>query len=472
MSPFASFPASDTQRREEEKRLVRKLDRRLMPMLCAMYLFAYLDRANLGNARLQGLPRDTLQGDPTGVLFDWVTSAFYFPYILWQVPAILLLKLSSPRIWIGVMGVGWGLCTVLSSTAFNFPGLMIARIGVGVFEAGFSPGFPFYLSLFYTREEIGMRTAYCYGFATVAGAFSGLIAFGIQHLHTALANWRLLFIIEGIPTVLLGLCAILTLPSRPEDTIIFNEKEREIALERRNRGRKGDIGRMVQKTHIISAFKDWKVYCAGVVHFAGDCATGSITAFLPTIIKTFGHTDAIAQLLTVPPYAVAGLVLCLTSYASDRLQSRGVFIAVACFIAGVGYVLLLTVSLNNVRYFATFCITAGAYTAIGLVLAWFSHNFGSETKTAAGIPLFNSLGQCGSILGSHLFPSKDGPRYIKGFAATAAVQFSGAIGALTLATYYSLENRRRDRRFGKPDPGASVDTSQLADEAPDFRYTP
>lgn len=111
-------------------------------------------------------------------------------------------------------------------------------------------------ALFYTREEIGMRTAYCYGFATVAGAFSGLIAFGIQHLHAALANWRLLFIIEGIPTVLLGICAIFILPSRPEDTIIFNEKEREIALERRNRGRKGDIGRMVQKSMCLNFSHD------------------------------------------------------------------------------------------------------------------------------------------------------------------------------------------------------------------------
>ncbi|KAI0800092.1 hypothetical protein C8Q74DRAFT_1214130 [Fomes fomentarius] len=132
------------------------------------------------------------------------------------------------------------------------------------------------------------------------------------------------------PTVVLGISAILILPSRPEDTSILNAKERKIALERRNTagGRKEDIGRMAQRAHNISSFKGWKVYCAGVVHFAEDCATGSMTAFLPT---TSGHT--------------------------------------ACFIEGVGYVLLLTVSLYNVRYFAIFCITAGTYTAIGLVLA-------------------------------------------------------------------------------------------------------
>ena len=143
---------------------------------------------------------------------------------------------------------------------------MVARIGLGAFEAGFSPGFPLYFGkpllgsplhdgpetggagLFYTREEIGMRVAWWFAFAQIAGAFSGLIAFGVQHAHTSIANWRLLFIIEGIPTVILGLCAMLILPNRPEETKLFNEKERELAIERMNRGAKADVGRMLQRS--------------------------------------------------------------------------------------------------------------------------------------------------------------------------------------------------------------------------------
>ena len=92
-----------------------------------------------------------------------------------------------------------------------------------------------------------MRTAYWFGFAALAGAFGGLIAFGIQHAHAAIANWRLLFIVEGVPTVLLGVIAMAILPNRPEETSMVDEHEREIALERRNRGCKGDVGRMVQR---------------------------------------------------------------------------------------------------------------------------------------------------------------------------------------------------------------------------------
>lgn len=116
-----------------------------------------------------------------------------------------------------------------------------------------------FLALFYTREEIGLRLAYYFGFAAFAGAFGGLIAFGVQHVHTAFAKWKLLFLIEGIPSVLTGLLAMTILPNRPEETCIFDEKERALAVERMNRGTKADVGRMLQKGHISAAFKDWRV---------------------------------------------------------------------------------------------------------------------------------------------------------------------------------------------------------------------
>ncbi|KAI0760249.1 MFS general substrate transporter [Fomes fomentarius] len=464
---------------EEEKRLVRKLDLRIMPMICIIYLFAYLDRTNLGNARLQGLPRDVLHGDPTGVLFDWVNSAFFFSYIICPIPATILSKLFPPRIWLGGAAVGWGVCAVLMATAFDFPGLFVARIGLGVFQSCFSPGIPLYLSLFYTREEIGLRLAYYFGFAAFAGAFGGLIAFGVQHVHTAVANWKLLFLIEGIPSVLSGLLAMTILPNRPEETCIFDEKERALAVERMNRGTKADVGRMLQKGHISAAFKDWRrrrlrqIYAAGVMFFAGNSAAASIAAFLPTIIATFGFTNALTQLLTVPPYAVAAVVLFMVCYAADRMQSRGVFVAGASVVGAIGYAILLAVPSNNhVRYFATFCITSGTYISIGVIIAWFAHNLGSETKKAAGLPLYMVIGQCGSVLGSHLFPATEGPRYLKGFAVICGLSSLAAIVAVVLTISYRMENRRRDRKYGRPEYNAPVDTSVLADKAPDFRYTP
>ncbi|KAF8517141.1 MFS general substrate transporter [Hysterangium stoloniferum] len=451
----------------EEKRLVRKLDQRILPIASLMYLFAYLDRGNLGNARLQGLPEDILNGDPTGVLFDWLISGFFFTYILCQIPATLLSKFYSPRIWMGGVGISWGMSSALMATAFSFGSLMVCRLALGAFEAAFAPSMMLYFSIFYTKAEVGLRVASFLGFGAAAGAFSGLIAFGVQHSHSVIPRWKLLFLIEGLPAILMGCAAFIWLPDRPETTTFLTEDERKLAILRMNRGTSGESGLSLNKAHIISTLVDWRVYVGGIMYFGLNCALTSISAFLPTILKTLGYTDALAQLLTVPPYAVAAIVLTSTCWLSDRSQTRGAYV-VGMSSAGIaGYLLLLFVNNVSVRYFATFCIVSATYTSIGVTVAWYSHNLGSETKRAAGIPLYMAIGQCGSILGSHIFLVEEGPRYMLVIMSTVccALQFVTAICAIILSVSYRMENRRRDHVHGKPNPGAKVNLSKLADKA-------
>ncbi|VDC05700.1 unnamed protein product [Peniophora sp. CBMAI 1063] len=457
-----------------EKALVRKLDMRILPILCLMYLAAYLDRSNIGNSRTlpQGI-EEVLGGDPTGALFNWITSIFFFSYILYQLPATLLAKLFPPNLYLGVSSIGFGLCSTLMATGFNFGGLMVCRLFLGAFEAMFGPGMPLYFSYFYTKHEIGLRMAYWFGFAAVAGAFGGLIAFGVAHTNTAISQWRLLFIIEGVPAMVIGFVALKFLPGRPESTGFFNEKERELALARRNRGTSGDSGYKLQRRHIVSAFSDWRIYAGGVIYFSANAVVASISAFLPTILTTLNYTDAKANLMTVPPYAATAVVLTGTAWISDRIQLRGPFVCLYAAIGGIGYLILLIVHDNpHVRYFAVFCIVIGTYTVIGITISWYAHNLGSETKLATGSPIYQGIGQCGSVLGSHLFPKADGPLYEKDFAVLCALEFLAAICAAVLVVYYKRENARRDRVYGKVHPDAFVDTSELADKAPDFRYIP
>ncbi|KAG8683674.1 hypothetical protein FRC09_015930 [Ceratobasidium sp. 395] len=160
----------------------------------------------------------------------------------------------------------------------------------------------------------------------------------------------------------------------------------------------------------------------GIVYFGVNIALASISVFLPTIIKSFGYTNANAQLLTVPPYALAAIFMTIISYISDRIQSRGLFMFASSGIGGIGYLtpnpvgryslLLVIPSHQGARYFAIFLCCAGTYTTIGLSLSWFAHNLGSESKKAAGIPLLMVIGQCGSVLGTHAYPASEGPRYM------------------------------------------------------------
>lgn len=456
-----------------EKKLVRKLDMVIMPLTCALYLFAYLDRSNLGNARLQGLPEDVLGGDPTGTKFDWVSSMFYFSYIITQLPAVVTSKLFRPRIWIGIATIGWGLASTLQAAAFNFGGLLAARFFLGVFEAGFGPMVPLYFTFFYTRNEMGLRIAIWFGFAAVAGAFGGLIAYGVQHVHSYLANWRILFLVEGCPTIALGILTLFTLPDRPDVTKWLHGAEKDLAIERMSRGGMKEEAGTVNKAHVFAALKDWRVYAAGVVYFGVNIALASISVFLPTIIKSFGYTNAKAQLLTVPPYALAAIAMMVASYISDRIQSRGLIMSSMLTIGAIGYLLLLVVSGNQgVRYFAIFLCCAGTYTTIGLAVSWFAHNLGSESKKAAGLPLLMMIGQCGSVLGTHAYPASEGPHYVKGLALCCGFEFLGALVCLILTVSFRLENARRDRVHGRPEEGKVVDTRELADKTPEFRYVP
>jgi len=175
--------------------------------------------------------------------------------------------------------------------------------------------------------------------------------------------------------------------------------------------------------------------------------------------------------MTVPPYAVAAVVLTISSYISDKWQTRGIPTSLSTALGGVGYLILLLVPNNlHARYFATFCITSGTYTSIGLIIAWFAHNLGSETKKATGIPMFMAIGQCGSILGSHLFLTSEAPRYIKGFAVCCGLELFGALCCVVLTISYRMDNAQRNKLHGVPDEDARVDVAQLADKAQNFRY--
>ncbi|KAF8137297.1 major facilitator superfamily domain-containing protein [Boletus edulis] len=401
-------------------------------------------------------PKTCLMATPLVYSLIGLLLSFSYPISCARCHGPVLSKYYDPRIWIGCSAILWGLCSTLMSIADDFESLLIARLCLGVFEAAFVPSVVLYYSFYYTKAEQGTRIASWTGFAAVAGAFGGLIAYGIQHVETSIVNWRLLFTIEYF----FGVLCLFILPGRPESADFLTHAERKLAIERMNRGTSGDIGAVI--------------YIAGVVGFALNCALTSVSAFLPTIIETMGYSPALSQLMTVPPYAVAALILLTASYISDRVQSRGLMVASGCTLCGVGYIILLVVAHAHVhiRYLATFCIAAGAYTSLGLVFAWFAHNLGSESKRAAGLPLLNAISQVGSILGSHLYPLTEGPAYSRGFGVSGALMFLAAFLTLTLTTSYRWENARRNAAFGEPDHDALVDTSELADKAPGFRYLP
>ncbi|CAE6341743.1 unnamed protein product [Rhizoctonia solani] len=457
---------------ERERKLVWKLDWIIMPISWVLYLLAYLDRSNLGNAKLQGLEADLIPNDPSGEKFGLLSAIFYVAYLTWQFPMMLIVKRFPPNRVIGIVTIMWGISSALQASAFDYPGIVTARYFMGFFEAGFGPVIPFYYSLFYLKSEHALRTSFFISAGPLAGAFGGIIAYGVQAIRTNIGTWRILFLVEGCPTILVGILVLIFLPARPESTKWLSEEERAIATERLQREVQSEA-RAVNWDHVRLSLLDYRTWILSILYQSLNVALSSISVFLPTIIRTLGYTNAKAQLMSVPPYACAGVIMLLVAKTSDRTHLRGPFVAGSLALSGIGYIILLVSSATQVhaRYAAIFLAVTGTYCGIPIAMSWTTGNGGSETRRAVNMAMLNTIGQAMAVLGSYIYPEREAPRYIRGFAICCGFAWWGFLLACTLSGLWWLENRRRDRvEGGRPDEGIAPDTALHADKAVGFRY--
>ncbi|KAH8799261.1 MFS general substrate transporter [Flagelloscypha sp. PMI_526] len=456
--------------KEQERRILRKLDVVILPLTALLYLSAYLDRGNLGNAKLQGLFSHLLGSNDTK--YSVCLTMFYVTYIALSIPGTLLAKKWLPSNSIALGAVIWSTAAACMAGAQNYPGVIVCRLFIGIGEALFGQAVALYYSMWYKKDEVGKRLALFIGAGVVSGAFGGLLAYGVQHIKSSIDTWRYLFIIEGVPSFVLAVSIFFFLPSRPDKSNYITEDERTIIHTRLNEDSLGEGHTGIDWNGVKRCLTDPKSYVFAIMYSAMNLCLGSVSGFLPTIIKSLGYSNADAQLYTVPPYAVALVFMTLVASISDRLQSRGIPTASVFAISSIGWIILLTVEKNlHARYFATFCCVIGGYAAIPLIMSWVSNNSGSQSQRATGLGLLNSVGQCLSILASFIFPTKEGPKWIKGFGVNLAFSLFAMCIALGLSAYFRWENRRRDKVEGPPPPkGTVLDVIKLHDLAPGFRY--
>lgn len=233
-NPIRELLPSDRTRLE--RALVRKIDIRLLPMLILMYILNYLDRNNIAAARLAGLQASHKKGGISLTSTQYLTalSIFYVGYLPMQIPSNLFLnKIGKPALYLPTVMVLWGVISAATAGAQSYSGLIAIRFLLGFVEAAYFPGCLFFLSSWYTRKELGFRTALLYSGSLLSGAFSGLISAGIRkNLDGArgMRAWRWMFIIEGVITVFVALCAYFVLPNFPRTTSWLTEEEKALAV--------------------------------------------------------------------------------------------------------------------------------------------------------------------------------------------------------------------------------------------------
>ena len=297
-----------------------------------------------------------------------------------------------------------------------------------------------------------------------------------------LTSRRILFIIEGAPSVLLAVAVVLFMPSRPETTKYLTEEQRTLLLTRMNADHSVDSRPGIDWRGVRRTFTDPKTYIISTAYSCGNLSTASVGGFLPTIISSLGYahgSKARAQLLTVPPYVCALVFMLLMTTFSDWKQTRGIPSMSVFLIGMLGWILLYTLPASDStesqlsgRYFACCCIVIASYTNIPVIMSWTASNCGNQSQRAASMGMLNSLGQCLSLAASFLFPAHQGPQFKEGCIVNIVFAIFGCCLVGGVTTYLRWENRRRDRvEGGKPAPGAIVNTLDEFDLAPGFRYT-
>ncbi|KAA1470621.1 MFS general substrate transporter [Dentipellis sp. KUC8613] len=414
-----STPSEDGQllgelRASAEKKLVWKLDTRLLPTIIVIFIMNYIDRTAVTAARLKGLEQDL---HLTDIQYNTILAVLYASYCPAQIPSNMLLNyITRPSWYIGVCVILWGLTSALTGVTHNFAGIMCCRIFIGLPEAAFYPGAIYLLSRWYTRRELAFRSALLYGGLLISNAFGSLMAAGIlggMEGKRGIRAWRWLFYIEGSITIVVGFFTIFLLPDYPTNTRWLTPAERRLAQVRLSE----DAGEADEDTATDSpwagfmlAMKDPKTSIFALIS-CSQLLGLSFVNFFPTLTATLGFSTTISLLLAAPPWIFATIVTCVNAWVADRTGER--FWHITTWWWGVIIANIIGVTTMSVagRYVAMFLMATG-YAGFALTLVWVSNAIPRPpAKRSAAIGIVNGFGNIGNLIGSFTWKAAWGPDY-------------------------------------------------------------
>ncbi|KAH0838212.1 MFS general substrate transporter [Lanmaoa asiatica] len=417
----------------DERMLLRKMDIRIVPWLGLLYLLNFLDRGAIGNAKLYGLETDLKITDNQYLI---ALTAFFFPYAIFEPASNVLLRRFRPSIWLSSMMFMWGVIMVR-----NLRSLSALRFLLGLTEAGLYPGIVFYISWqdsWYKRSELGTRVATFFTSATIAGAFSGLLAAAISNMDgvAGRSGWSWIFILEGLFTILCSIASFWVIQDFPETAKFLTGAERVFVIRRLRADMQFSAGgEQFKKKYVWQSLKDWKTYIASELCLLFDGPLFAFSLFTPTIINQVGYKATAANLLSVPVYVWSCIVTVFVGFLGDRLGKRA-YINLALFGTGlVGYIILISSSNPALSYFA--CYLAAS--------AWVASNVEGSYKRGVTLAMAIGWGNINGAVSSNVYRAQDAPWFRLGHGIVLAYIAIGWISSAVFLVQLKLENDRRNR---------------------------
>ncbi|KAH0831938.1 major facilitator superfamily domain-containing protein [Lanmaoa asiatica] len=455
----------------EDRRLRRKVDARLLPILTLLYLLSFLDRTNIANAKLDGLTTDL---GMSASAYNAALALYFAGYVIFEIPAnVCQLNRFDPQFWLPSLTLVWGIVSIAQGLVTNQAGLFGIRFLLGLAEAGLFPGVVYLFSVYYLRRERSWRVAVFFGGAALAGAFGGVFAYAIGLMNGVggRKGWQWIFILEGILTAVVSLAAYFVVPTWSHKAKFLTEEERSRLVEKLQADSDAGMDQSFQWSSVRSAFEDHLVWAYAFLFHGFSFVQYSFSFFLPTIIADLGFQTWQAQLLTVPPNTVASFSVWGTVWLSSRLNVRAPFIIIAGVVAIIGKESFCMNIMYELIHFPGYIILISSTNREH----WPGENVSGQTKRAVAVAMQITIGDIGAIAGCLVYrPTLSAHLYRKpNLIAIGYVLF-----AILMATYLwvmmARENKRREALLAnsKEDDWLETDEERirLGDRSIHYRY--
>ncbi|KAJ5985217.1 hypothetical protein N7499_008505 [Penicillium canescens] len=459
-----------------EKKLVRKIDLMILPIMVFAYMLAFLDKQALGYTALMGIREDL---HLVGSQYNWSSSIFYFGYLFFSYPASLLMVKFPLGKYLATSFMLWAIVLACHAACTNFKGIMIARFFLGCTEASLSPGFTLITSLWYRTSEQPLRHGIWFCGNSISLIFGNLIAVGILQIKSALEAWQWLFIIFGLVTFLWGVVMLFRLPDSPTTASFLTDEEKLIAVERLKANQTGYKTTNIDGSQMWEAFIDPKTWLLAVLILASNIPNGGFTTFNGLVLKGFGFSTFHTLLLGIPGGVIVFIFVLSSGIISSKVPKTRCLVMVGCnIISIIGSALVYATTPVGSRYAGL--LLMGIYSAaMPVSMAMISSNIAGFTKKATVSAIYFIMYCTGNIVGPQLFFEKEAPKYQSGFLAIIICLVICVLDCLLLLFHLRWTNSQRDKKLvveveSQPheknaQPGAQLlDTTDLKNQS--FRY--
>ncbi|SCU92719.1 LAFA_0F12420g1_1 [Lachancea sp. 'fantastica'] len=460
---------------EINKKLLRKVDLYIQPMIWALYTLQYMDKVTNSYAGVMGIQKD-LNFAPNE--FAWLGTAFYLAYLGAEFPMSQLLQRFSFVKTMSACIVIWGIVLCSHAGAKNGAGIITARVFLGIFESSITPGFVILTSQWYRKEEHFARIAYWFSCNGLGGILGGLIAYGLVHHADSytIDPWKILFIVTGLISVVFGVLFYFYIPENPSKAWFLTEKERLYQVQRIKANQQGYGNKKFKWYQFAEAFRDPRTWIYIVWGLTAQIPNGGLGSFSSILLhKTLGYSSQASLLVGLGNGAVQILSGIITGYIATKTGKRVIVGAVSCLITLLATCLLAFPESTKARLAGYYLIP---FFAIGMVtiLASITSDASGHTKKLTVSAAFLVSYCVGNVIGPQTFRASDAPQYKPARVTMVACLAISTVDLFLLLLLNMRENKKRDQKFAEdptwyvaPD---NVEFLDLTDfENKNFRYS-